>query len=88
MRRPWLHVEFTKSRPRRSADNGLVESKNGSVIRKHFGYAHIPQRFASLMNDFARDYLNPYINYTGLVIFHRKAFMKKVSLLKTILIVI
>lgn len=29
-----LHVaEFTKSRPRRSNDNGLAESKNGSVLR-------------------------------------------------------
>ncbi len=29
-----LHIEFTKYRPRRSNDNGLVESKNGSVVRK------------------------------------------------------
>ena len=33
-----LRVEaFTKSRPRRSNDNALEESKNGSVIRKQFG---------------------------------------------------
>ena len=37
-----LHIEFTKSRPRHSNDNGLVESKNGSVIRKLYGYTHIP----------------------------------------------
>ncbi len=38
-----LHVpEFTKSRPRRSNDNPLVESRNGNVIRRHFGYRHIP----------------------------------------------
>ena len=38
-----LHVpEFAKSRPRRSNDNALVESKNGNVIRRHFGYRHIP----------------------------------------------
>ena len=36
-----LLVEQTKSRPRRSNDNGLVESKNGAVIRKHMGYGHI-----------------------------------------------
>ena len=43
-----LHIdEFTKSRPRRSNDNALVESKNGSVIRKHLGYGHIPSRYAS-----------------------------------------
>ena len=32
-----LLIEQTKSRPRRSNDNGLVETKNGSVIRKHMG---------------------------------------------------
>ena len=38
-----LHVpEFTKSRPRRSNDNALVESKNDNVIRRYFGYGHIP----------------------------------------------
>ncbi len=37
-----LRVEFTKSRPRQSNDNGLAETKNGAVIRKHLGYAHIP----------------------------------------------
>ena len=35
-----LLIEQTKSRPRHSNDNGLVESKNGAVIRKHMGYAH------------------------------------------------
>ena len=30
-----LLIEQTKSRPRKSNDNGLVESKNGAVIRKH-----------------------------------------------------
>jgi len=35
-----LLIEFTKSRSRQSNDNALVESKNGSVIRKLFGYAH------------------------------------------------
>lgn len=38
-----LRVEFTKSRPRQSNDNALAESKNASVVRKHLGYAHIPQ---------------------------------------------
>ena len=32
-----LLVEQTKSRPRRSNDNGLVEAKNGAVIRKTHG---------------------------------------------------
>jgi transposase InsO family protein len=47
-----LLIEFTKSRSRQSNDNAQVESKNGSVIRKLFGYAHIPQRWASLINEF------------------------------------
>jgi transposase InsO family protein len=32
-------AEQTKSRPRRSNDNALVEAKNGAVIRKHIGLA-------------------------------------------------
>jgi len=32
-------------------------------VRKHLGYSHIPQRFASLVNAFCRDQLNPYINF-------------------------
>ena len=58
-----LRVEFTKSRPRRSNDNGLVETKNGAVVRKHLGYEHIPQRFASAVNSFCTEHLNPYLNF-------------------------
>jgi len=58
-----LLVEFTKSRSHKSSDNALVEGKNGAVVRKQFGYAHIPQKHAPLINDFNRDYLNPYLNY-------------------------
>jgi len=57
-----LNAELTKSRPRRSTDNALAESKNGAVVRKVFGYGHIPQRFAAPINDFCRQYLNPYLN--------------------------
>ena len=63
-----LRVEFTKSRPRRSNDNGLAETKNGAIVRKHLGYSHIPQRFAQAVNAFCRDVLNPYVN------FHRPCF--------------
>ena len=63
-----LLVEFTKSRPRHSNDNALAESKNASVVRKHFGYAHIPQHCASLVNAFCAEFLNPYVN------FHRPCF--------------
>lgn len=56
-------IRQTKSRPRHSNDNGLVETKNGSVIRKHFGYEYIPQRHAEKINLFYRTYMNPYINF-------------------------
>ena len=64
-----LHVqEFTKSRARRTNDNALVESKNGSVVRKHLGYAHIPSRFARKVNAFTQRTLSNYLN------FHRPCF--------------
>jgi transposase len=66
-----LLIEFTKSRSRQTNDNALVESKNGSVVRKLFGYAHIPQRWAPLINEFNHNTLFPYINY------HRPCFFPK-----------
>ena len=68
-----LRVEFTKSRPRHSNDNGLAETKNGAIVRKHFGYDHIPQRFANQVNAFCRDFLNPYVN------FHRPCFFAETT---------
>jgi transposase InsO family protein len=58
-----LRIEQTKSRPRRCNDNGLVESKNGAVIRKHMGYGYIDPRGAEELNSFYRNHLNPYLNY-------------------------
>jgi transposase InsO family protein len=63
-----LLIRFTKSRPRQSNDNGLVETKNGSVVRKNLGYAYIPQACAELINGYNKEFLNPYIN------FHRPCF--------------
>jgi len=63
-----LRIEFTKSRSRQTNDNALAESKNGSVVRKIFGYTHIQQHWAPTINEFNKDYLNPYINY------HRPCF--------------
>lgn len=57
-----LKVEFTRSRARHSNDNGLVETKNGAVVRKEFGYTHIPQRHAARFNTYCREYLNPFLN--------------------------
>jgi hypothetical protein len=58
-----MMIEQTKSRPRRSNDNALVEGKNGSVIRKHMGYVHIPGRFAPPVNEFYKTHMNIYVNY-------------------------
>ena len=54
---------FTKSRPRRSNDNALVESKNGSTIRRWFGYGHIPKLFDAEADAFAHQVLSPHLNY-------------------------
>lgn len=58
-----LLIEFTKSRPRQSNDNALAEGKNAAVVRKIFGYSHIPQHQAKLLNIFNQNALNPYVNY-------------------------
>lgn len=58
-----LMIRLTKSRPRHSNDNALAESKNNSVVRKSFGYIHIPQQHAELMDAFNREVLNPCINF-------------------------
>lgn len=58
-----LRIAQTKSRPRHSNDNGLVETKNGSVIRKHMTYHHIPQPFATRTNRFYEEHLVPYLNF-------------------------
>jgi transposase InsO family protein len=58
-----LLVEQTKSRPRHSNDNGLAESKNGWVIRKHIGYGHIASAHAEAFDEFYREHFNPYLNF-------------------------
>ena len=58
-----LLIEQTKSRPRHSNDNGLVESKNGAIIRKHMGYGYIAGQHAQAIHRFYAQYLNPYLNY-------------------------
>jgi transposase InsO family protein len=63
-----LLIRFTKCRPRQTNDNGLVESKNGSIVRKQLGYIHIPQNYASAITLYHRDFLNIYVN------FHRPCF--------------
>lgn len=68
-----LLIEQTKSRPRHSNDNGLVETKNGAVIRKHLGFGYIAGEQAEELQQFYRNYLNPYLN------FHRPCAQAEVS---------
>jgi transposase InsO family protein len=58
-----LLVEQTKSRPRHSNDNGLVEAKNGAVIRKHMGHEHIASWHAEAIGEFYEEFFNPYLNF-------------------------
>jgi transposase InsO family protein len=58
-----LLIRQTKSRPRHSNDNGLVETKNGAVIRKHIGYGYIEAAQAEPLQQFYRNHFNPYLNF-------------------------
>lgn len=68
-----LLIEQTKSRPRHSNDNGLAETKNGAVIRKHMGYGYIPACHAEPLQQFYTAHFNPYLNY------HRPCAQAEVS---------
>lgn len=67
-----LLIEQTKSRAHHCGDNGLVECKNGAIIRKHIGYGHIDARHAEAVDRFHQQYLNPYVN------FHRPCAVPKI----------
>lgn len=58
-----LLIKQTKSRARHCNDNALAECKNGAIIRKNVGYVHIPQKYAPIINQFYKQYLNIYLNY-------------------------
>lgn len=58
-----LLIEQTKSRAHHSGDNGLVECKNGAIIRKHIGHGHIDAKHAAAIDEFHRQHLNPYVNF-------------------------
>ena len=53
------------------ADNGRVESKNASVVRKQFGYGHIPVGFYEDINGFTIGVLAEHLN------FHRPCWFPK-----------
>lgn len=58
-----LHIQQSKSRPRHSNDNGLVETKNNAIIRKEMGYGFIQKGAYKLINDFYQEHYNIYLNY-------------------------
>jgi len=58
-----LLIAQTKSRSRHSNDQALVEGKNGSIVRKHMGHGHIPQKHARGIDAFYREWFNVYLNY-------------------------
>lgn len=58
-----LLIEQTKSRSRHCNDNALIESKNGSVVRKNFGYFYVDQSLCDKLNNFNKTFFNPYLNY-------------------------
>lgn len=55
--------DMTKSRPRHSNDNAIIESKNGSIIRTWIGYGFIDKKFTAALNDFYFGCFNEYLNY-------------------------
>src|SRR3989344_3782158 len=58
-----LLMKQTKSRSYHSGDNALVETKNGSVIRKNMGWEHIDQSLCDEINVYYKNFFNPYLNY-------------------------
>jgi len=69
-----LLIEQTRSRARHAGDNGLVETKNAAIVRKHIGFGHIAPGSAERVNQFHRDFLNPYVN------FHRPSAQPEVEI--------
>jgi transposase InsO family protein len=70
-------IEFTKSRPRHSNDNVQVESKNDSIVRKLYGYEHIPQHHASQLSTFNQTQVDRYMN------FHRPCYFPTTVILNS-----
>lgn len=58
-----LLIRQTKSRSRHPNDNALVETKNGSVVRKQMGWEHLDQGASDLINHFYQNWFNPYLNF-------------------------
>ena len=72
-----LNIALLKSRPKQTTDNAQVESKNGSVIRKHMGYIHIQKEYAPLVNTFYDEFFNEYLNFHRPCAFPTEIITKK-----------
>ena len=68
-------VKLTKSRPYHSGDNGLAETKNGSIVRKALGWIHIPRTPDNVLaiNRWYAAWFVPYLN------FHRACAFRQTS---------
>ena len=60
--REQLRIEQTQSRSRHRNDNALAERTNASVVRKHMGDSHIPQKYAKPINAFYEGVFNSWLN--------------------------
>ena len=69
-----LRIEFAKSRERHNNDDARVEFKNGNVMRKPLGPAHIPRQSTATLNEFHRQNPNRYVNY------HRPGLFSQVKI--------
>jgi transposase InsO family protein len=56
-----LMIRRTRSRPRHSNNNGLAETKNGAIIRKHMGWGYVHAAHADRIQQFYRAHLKPYL---------------------------
>jgi hypothetical protein len=77
-----LRIEQTKSRARQSNDNALAESKNASVVRKHMGYSHIPQKYAKPINAFYEGVFNSWLNLHRPCLFATEVVIEKGKIIK------
>jgi len=58
-----LLIKQTKNRSYHSGDNALAETKNGSIIRKNMGWEHINQSMCDPINEYYKNFFNPYLNF-------------------------
>ncbi|MBU4315630.1 integrase [Patescibacteria group bacterium] len=58
-----LLIKQTKSRSNHCNDNALVETKNGSVIRKNMGWQHINQNLSDDVGEYYKNHFNRYLNF-------------------------